>query len=119
LGISRKEKIVITNTTIGVTMFLHVVDAKYENEYKIWVKFNNDEEGIINLQNELDGEMFEPLQNLDSFKKFHVDSEIETIVWENGADMSPEFLYENMIKMRRSESQGSRDCRSDTVSKTQ
>lgn len=85
-------------------MFLHVVDAKYVNEYKIWIKFNNDEEGIVNLQNELEGEMFEPLQNLETFKKFHIDPEIETIVWENGADLAPEFLYENMVNTRCSES---------------
>ena len=37
---------------------------------------------------------FEPLKNIEYFKKVKVDEEIETICWENGADFSPEYLYE-------------------------
>jgi hypothetical protein len=43
-----------------------------------------------------EGEMFEPLKDLEVFKSFRVDPEIETIVWANGADLAPEFLYEKM-----------------------
>ena len=77
-------------------MFLHVKEAKYLHDYVIWLKFNNGAEGEINLESELHGEIFEPLKNKDAFSKFKVDNEIETITWENGADIAPEFLYENM-----------------------
>ena len=40
--------------------------------------------------------MFAPLKKIDDFVKFHVDPDIETIVWDNGADFAPEFLYDNM-----------------------
>ena len=33
-------------------------------------------------------------KNIEYFKKVKVDEETETISWENGADFSPEFLYE-------------------------
>ena len=79
-------------------MFLHVVKAEYIDGYTIKVQFNNGETGTVDLQNELDGEVFEPLRDLSNFKKFHVDPELETIVWENGADLAPEFLYETMKK---------------------
>ena len=77
-------------------MFLHVKEAKYIKDYIIWIRFNNGAEGEINLSSELYGEVFEPLKNIDLFKQFKVDPEIETIVWENGADFAPEFLYNNM-----------------------
>ena len=77
-------------------MFLHVKEAKYIKDYIIWIRCNNGAEGEINLSSELYGEVFEPLKNIDLFKQFKVDPEIETIVWENGADFAPEFLYNNM-----------------------
>jgi hypothetical protein len=77
-------------------MILHVREAKYLHDFVIWLRFNNGAEGEIDLKNELDGEVFEPLKNVELFKKFKVDPAIQTIVWQNGADMAPEFLYEKM-----------------------
>ena len=77
-------------------MILHVKEARYLHDYVIWLRFNNGIEGEIDLQNELNGEVFEPLKKIKNFIKFKVDPDLETIVWENGADIAPEFLYENM-----------------------
>jgi hypothetical protein len=74
-------------------MFVHVVDAKYVSEYTIWVKFDIGDEGEVDLTDLLWGEIFEPLKEKDRFKKFIVDHEAGTIVWENGADIAPESLY--------------------------
>jgi hypothetical protein len=81
-------------------MFLQVMNAKYLHDYVLWIKFNDGVEGEIDLKDELEGEVFEPLRNLEAFKSFAVDPELETIVWGNGADLAPEFLYEN-IKVRK------------------
>ena len=83
-------------------MFLHVQEAKYLHDYVIWIRFNNGVEGEINLRDELEGEVFEPLRDINAFKSFKVDPELETIVWENGADLAPEFLYENTRILRKS-----------------
>jgi hypothetical protein len=77
-------------------MFMHVKDAKYLRDYVIWLRFNDGAEGEIDLENELEGEVFGPLKDPQLFQNFRVDPELETIVWENGADLAPEFLYENM-----------------------
>jgi len=77
-------------------MFLHVLEAKYLHDYVIWLRFNDGAEGEIDLKDELWGDMFEPLKEAEKFKRFRVDPELGTIVWENGADLAPEFLYENM-----------------------
>ncbi|MCK4797205.1 MAG: DUF2442 domain-containing protein, partial [Spirochaetes bacterium] len=71
-------------------------EAKYLHDYVIWLKFNDGAEGEIYLKNELYGEVFESLKDINNFKKFKVDKDLETIVWEKGADLAPEFLYENM-----------------------
>ena len=77
-------------------MVIHVREAKYLHDYVIWVRFNDGAIGEVDLRDELTGEMFEPLKDLRKFKSFHVDPDIETIVWNNGADLAPDFLYENM-----------------------
>jgi hypothetical protein len=77
-------------------MFLHVREAKYLHDYVVWIRFNDGAEGEIDLESELEGEVFGPLKDLDLFRRFRVDTEIETLVWENGADLAPEFLYDNM-----------------------
>lgn len=77
-------------------MILHVREARYLHDYVIWLRFNDGAEGEIDLAGELDGEMFAPLKDQAAFQNFRVDDELQTIVWANGADLAPEFLYENM-----------------------
>lgn len=77
-------------------MILHVKEAKYQHDYVVWLRFNDGAEGEIDLANELEGEVFGPLKDINKFKSFKVDPILETIVWENDADLAPEFLYENM-----------------------
>lgn len=84
-------------------MILHVKEAKYLHDYVLWLRFNDGIEGEIDLQNELEGEVFGPLRNFEEFKSFKVDPVLETIVWDNGADLAPEFLYENISINSRSE----------------
>ena len=77
-------------------MILHVKEAKYRHDYVIWLRFNDGAEGEVDLANELEGEVFVSLKDVGKFRLFKVDPILETIVWENGADLAPEFLYENM-----------------------
>ncbi len=74
-------------------MILHVTDVSYIEKYKVRVSFNNGETGIVDLSHALKGPVFEPLNDLSLFAKLKLDSELETIVWPNGADLAPEYLY--------------------------
>jgi Protein of unknown function (DUF2442) len=71
-------------------MFLHVTEAKYRSDYKIWLAFNDGATGEIDLASELQGDIFEPLKDKIFFKSFNLDG--HTLSWENGADFAPEFL---------------------------
>ncbi len=79
-------------------MFLHIKNAKYVEDYKVEVLFNNGQKGIADLKNTLKGPMFEPLKNKAVFAAFTVDKELETIVWPNGADLAPEYIYFQAFK---------------------
>ncbi|MBF0239410.1 MAG: DUF2442 domain-containing protein [SAR324 cluster bacterium] len=76
-------------------MFIHVTQAKYIDEYKVWLSFNDGVDGSIDLSEELDGEIFEPLKEKSYFKTFVLEG--HTLSWSNGADFAPEFLREKII----------------------
>lgn len=71
-------------------------EAKYQGDYRIWLKFADGVEGEIDLENELWGEMFLPLRDKARFAELAVNDEIETLAWPNGADFAPEFLYQQL-----------------------
>ncbi|PCH53430.1 MAG: hypothetical protein COC21_06395 [Verrucomicrobiales bacterium] len=89
-------------------MILHVIAARYERDFVIHLKFNNGSEGLVDLSNEMHGEMFAPLQDVEKFRAFELDPELETIVWENGADFAPEFLHERLLVAVQPENQPDR-----------
>lgn len=73
-------------------MFLEVRKASYIDGYKVELEFNNGESYLVDLENELTGNIFTPLKDKNNFKKFSI--VFNTIEWENGADFAPEFLFE-------------------------
>ncbi|MBM4031234.1 MAG: DUF2442 domain-containing protein [Planctomycetes bacterium] len=78
-------------------MILHVLEAHCEHDYTLRVRFNDGAEGLVDLADELYGEMFAPLRDPDKFRAFRVDPELETIVWDNGADLAPGFLHGRLL----------------------
>ncbi len=77
-------------------MIPRVREAQYLHDYVIWLRFSDGAEGEVDLAGELDGEVFEPLKDPEQFRRFRVDPEMQTLAWENGADMAPESLYDKM-----------------------
>jgi len=73
-----------------------VVDVRHRAGYRVWLRFNDGLEGEIDLEPELHGEIFESLRDVAAFAQVRVHPEYETIVWPNGADLAPEFLYERV-----------------------
>lgn len=76
----------------GKTMLLEVTDAKYLGGYKINLTFNTGESKTVDLSEELEGKVFEPLKDKSYFQSFKI--KYNTIEWSNGADYAPEFLLE-------------------------
>ena len=71
----------------------HLVDARHLGGHRIWLRFDDGVEGEVDLATDLWGEVFEPLRDPSYFARFSVD---DTLVWPNGADFAPEFLYERV-----------------------
>ncbi|MFH7243653.1 MAG: DUF2442 domain-containing protein [Spirulina sp.] len=75
-------------------MFLHVETVEYLDNYKLRLTFNNQAIVDVDLAQELYGEIFAPLKDVEYFKQVFLNPETSTIEWPNGADFAPEFLYD-------------------------
>jgi hypothetical protein len=71
-----------------------ITEVIYVGDYRLKLKFENDEYKLVDLQPHLDGRIFEPLKDISYFKSVTLNRDIDTIVWPNNADFSPDFLYE-------------------------
>ena len=73
-----------------------VLEARYVSGFTIWLRFRDGRAGEVDLAPALNGPVFEPLKNVDYFRQFSVHPEFETLVWPNGADIAPEYLYDHV-----------------------
>ena len=75
-------------------MLESIIKAKHIKDYKVWIAFDDGQEGDIDLTKTLKNRngVFKPLQDINYFKNFKIEN--DTLSWENGADLAPEFLYE-------------------------
>jgi len=83
-------------------MFLHVTHVSYLKEYQLRLEFNDGKIKDLDLRDELYGEIFEALKDIEFFEKVGVNPDTGTIEWPNGADFAPEFLYEMGEEVRKS-----------------
>lgn len=71
-----------------------LVSATLLEEYRIRLEFDDGCVGVLDMGNHLSGEVFRPLRDQDLFRSFRLDREWNTIAWPTGADLAPEYLYE-------------------------
>jgi hypothetical protein len=71
-----------------------LIDAKALDGYLVHVQFEDGLSADINLSYLLDyAGVFEPLRDLEFFRRLRADAQAGTIVWPNNADVAPETLY--------------------------
>jgi hypothetical protein len=80
------------------SVFLHISEARHLRDFEVEVTFNDGRRGIADLRDSLQGKVFEPLRDVKVFGQLRVDPELDTIVWPNGADFAPEFIYFQAFK---------------------
>ena len=74
---------------------IEISKAKQVDDYQIELVFNNKKKGVVDLKNTIftdHRDIFKELKDLNKFKKFKI--EFDTLSWENGLDLAPEFLYD-------------------------
>jgi hypothetical protein len=75
-------------------MPLDVVGVELAGDYHLTLTFEDGDRRIIDIcQVVAMTGVFEPLKVPEFFRQVKVDPELGTIVWPNGADLSPEMLH--------------------------
>ena len=74
-------------------MFLHVIAVKYLQDYELDLSFSDGRKGVADLSESLSGSVFQPLRDQELFAQAVIDPELQTVVWPNGEDFAPEYLY--------------------------
>ena len=69
-----------------------VISVECEDGYILSVSFDNGENGLLDMEPYLNIGVFRKIRDPDIFKTVHVS--FDTIAWESGADIDPEFVYE-------------------------
>ena len=72
---------------------LSILNASYENDYKILLEFSDHKKGKVDLKDFIvNGKIkpFRELKNIEKFKQFKVDY---TLRWNDNLDLAPEYLY--------------------------
>jgi hypothetical protein len=71
-----------------------IVSVEPLDGFVLRLSFGDGTEREVDLEGELWGPVFEPLRaDRELFRQVHVDKELGTIVWPNGADMDPDVLH--------------------------
>lgn len=71
------------------------VEIKVLENYKLWLKFENGEQKIFNMEKYIHEKFYQKLKDRKYFEKVKVAG--NTIEWENGEDVAPENLYYDSV----------------------
>ena len=78
-------------------MYEKVVAVQATGDYKLILTYDSGERRLFDVAPYLSIGRFAELRSIEAFQKIGVS--FDTIEWENGLDLDPEFLYEKSEKM--------------------
>jgi len=78
-------------------MYLAIKHVQPQDDYLLLLTFENGEQRQFDMKPYLNTGIFKELKDLKVFKT--VRKSFDTIEWDNQADIDPEILYQNSIKI--------------------
>ena len=76
-------------------MYPAVINVSACEDFVLSLAFDNGERGTLDMKTYLDTGVFQRLKDPDAFKRVQV--VFDTIEWEPGVDLDPEFVYEKCM----------------------
>ena len=72
-------------------MYPSVAKVIPNGDFTLTVGFDNGEEGILDMKPHLNFGVFQKIREYNQFKRVRIS--FDTIEWDSGADLDPEFVY--------------------------
>jgi hypothetical protein len=76
----------------GIAMYHGVIGVEATEGHRLVIRFDNDERRVFDVTPLLSTGRFRELISPQAFRKVRV--AFDTVEWENGLDLDPEYLYE-------------------------
>ena len=72
-------------------MYPSVVKVVPNEDFTLSLAFDNGEEGVLDVKPHLDFGVFQKIADYEHFKRVRV--AFDTLEWDRGVDLDPEFVY--------------------------
>jgi Protein of unknown function (DUF2442) len=79
-----------------------VTECRAEENYTLWLRFNDGLEGRVYLGDIVHTQYFRMLCDIDTFNRVAVDPIENTVIWEGGIKLDPEVLYRDLASKAQS-----------------
>ena len=77
------------------------IEVKVIEKYKLYIKFENGEEKILDMEEDIKEKFYNRLKDYEYFKNVKISQTGITIEWEKGEHISPENLYYNSKSIKK------------------
>ena len=75
-------------------MLYDIIEVKVIKNYTLYLSFENGVQGEVDISKIVPFKgLFSKLRDKEYFSTVYVNKDLGTIVWDNGADLSPSYLY--------------------------
>lgn len=78
-------------------MYLSISNVVPQEDFTLLITFENGERGILDIKPYLDFGIFGKLKDYELFRRVHVS--FDTVAWDCGADLDPEFINRKAEKL--------------------
>jgi hypothetical protein len=82
-------------------MYPSVKNAVPRDDYVLIIDFDNGERGTLDMKPFLEFGVFQRLKDPNAFKQVRV--AFDTIEWDSGVDLDPEFVHAKCLKARHTQ----------------
>ncbi len=72
-------------------MYPSIKEVVPRDDFSLFIVFDNGESGMLDMKPMLDFGVFQRIKDYESFKRVRV--AFDTIEWDCGVDLDPEFVY--------------------------